>query len=114
MNSLKKAFLRHSEIYIFLTVWLIALSFAIYTSHTWEDYYITYRASQNLATGHGLTYTIGERVHAFTSPLGVLLPAFFNIITGNSTEILVLWLFRLVSISALASAIVLMFRIGRY
>ena len=60
---------------IFAGVFVLALAFAAFTQHAWEDYYITYRVSKNLATGHGLVYTVGERVHAFTSPLNVLLPA---------------------------------------
>ena len=60
---------------IFLGVALISLAFATFTKHAWEDYWITFRASKNLATGHGLVYTVGERLHTFTSPLGVLLPA---------------------------------------
>ena len=43
----------------------VALAYGCYTQHAWEDFYITYRASKNLATGHGLTYTIGERVLVF-------------------------------------------------
>ena len=60
------------------------MTWAIYTNHTWEDYYITYRASKNLATGHGLTFTQGERVHSFTSPLGVLLPALAPVFKGDA------------------------------
>ncbi len=60
---------------VFGLVFALALSWAVYSQQAWEDYYITYRASKNLAEGHGLTFTPGERVHSFTSPLGVLLPA---------------------------------------
>jgi len=65
-------------------VFTLALLFAAYTRHAWEDYYITYRCSKNLATGHGLVYTVGERVHAFTSPLNVLIPAALSVMTGNT------------------------------
>ena len=98
---------------IFAGVFAIALSFAAYTNHAWEDYYITYRVSKNLATGHGLVYTVGERVHAFTSPINVLLPAALSMITGNASDELVLWLFRLVSCTLLAAAAVLLFDIAR-
>lgn len=57
---------------IFLGVFFLAVGWVSYTDHVWEDYFITYRASKNLAEGNGLTYTVGERVHSFTSPLGVL------------------------------------------
>ena len=90
---------------------LVSLAFATFTEHAWEDYWITFRASKNLATGHGLVFTVGERLHTFTSPLGVLLPAGLSWLTGNHNDDLVLWLFRFVSIAALASAIVLLFQI---
>jgi hypothetical protein len=98
---------------VYAAVFAIALSFAAYTNHAWEDYYITYRVSKNLATGHGLVYTVGERVHAFTSPINVLVPAVLSIITGNTSDGLVLWLFRIVSAAVLAAAAVLLFEIAR-
>src|SRR5690349_3775459 len=81
------------------------LVFAIITRHVWEDYYITFRASKNLALGNGLVYQIGERVHSFTSPLGVLLPAFLYLLTHSDT--LALWCFRLIACGALAGSIYL-------
>src|SRR5664280_160679 len=98
---------------IFAGVFAVALAFAAFTDHAWEDYYITYRVSKNLATGHGLVYTVGERVHAFTSPLNVLVPAALSILTGNRSDELVLWLFRIVSAAVLAAAAVLLFEIAR-
>ena len=95
----------------FVAVVLMSLTFAIYTGHAWEDYWITFRASRNLATGHGLVFTPGERLHTFTSPLGALLPAALSWLTGNQNDDLVLWLFRLVSITALASAVVLFLQV---
>jgi hypothetical protein len=98
---------------IFAGVFAVALAFAACTHHAWEDYYITYRVSKNLAAGHGLVYTVGERVHAFTSPINVLLPAVLRIITGNTSDELVLWLFRIVSCALLATAAVLLFEVAR-
>lgn len=114
MSLSRKHFLYQSEVIVFIIITTFALCFAAYTSHAWEDYYITYRVSQNLATGQGLVYTIGQRVHAFSSPLGVLIPAFLNFVTGNVSDALVLWLFRLISVTALASAAVMMLKVGRY
>ena len=94
---------------IAVAVFFVALVFAAYTQHAWEDYWITFRCSQNLATGHGLVYTPGERLHSFTSPLGVLLPAVFSWLTGNQSEELALWLFRLASIAAFSAGMVLLF-----
>lgn len=94
---------------VFVVTVLAALAFVLYTNHRWEDYYITFRASKNLAQGHGLVFTPGERVHSFTSPLGVLLPALASWVSGGADE-LALWLFRLASIGALGGATVLLCR----
>ena len=104
---------RRTRWLIFAGVFAVALAFAAYTQHAWEDYYITYRVSKNLATGHGLVYTVGERVHAFTSPLNVLIPAALSVLTGNRLDELVLWLFRVVSSLLLAGAAVLLFDSAR-
>lgn len=98
---------------IFGVVFILALAWAGSTQHVWEDYYITYRSSKNLATGHGLVYTHGERLHTFTSPLGVLLPAAASLLTGNSSDTAVIWIFRLWSAAALAGAVVLVFSVAR-
>jgi len=99
-----------SEVLVAGAVLLVGLVFAAYTQHAWEDYWITFRVSRNLATGHGLVFTPGEQLHSFTSPLGVLLPAAFCWLTGNQSDYLVLWLFRVVSLGALAAGVVLLFR----
>jgi len=100
---------RPSLIVLLATV-ALALAFALYTRHAWEDYYITYRSSKNLATGHGLVFTPGERVHSFTSPLGVLLPALACWLTGGQSDAAALWVFRLMGAAALGGAAVLLFQ----
>jgi hypothetical protein len=74
----------HPGLFIFLGAFAIFLLFALCTNHVWEDYYITYRSSKNLANGHGLVFNVGERLHTFTSPLGVLLPALSHLLTCNT------------------------------
>lgn len=91
-------------------VLMVGMAFAIFTQHAWEDYWITFRASKNLATGHGLVFTPGERLHTFTSPLGVLLPAVFYLLTGNQSDEAALWLFRLASLGFLAGGLVLFYQ----
>src|SRR5690349_8876605 len=86
---------RGLSVAIFFTGLSTALLFALYTHLAWDDWYITYRASKNLALGNGLTFTPGERVHSFTSPLGTLIPALLSWLTGNVSDDLVLWMFRL-------------------
>jgi len=91
----------------------VALAYTSFTGHTWEDYYITFRASKNLAMGNGLVFNPGERVHSFTSPLGVLLPALASLMTGNSSDTGALWIFRIMTMSAYAGAGVLLWRLTR-
>jgi uncharacterized membrane protein len=93
---------------------LVPLLFALYTGHAWEDYYITYRASHNLATGHGLVFTPGERVQSFTSPLGTLLPALCAWVTGGNHDDTALWLYRLICCAFLAGAAFLLAGLGNH
>jgi hypothetical protein len=89
----------------------MALAFAVVTNQVWEDYYITFRISRNLIEGHGLVYQVGERVHTFTSPLGVLLPALGFWSTGSDAGALLF--FRVLSAAAMAGAAVLVAAHGR-
>jgi hypothetical protein len=91
----------------------IALGFALFTDQRWEDYYITFRVSRNLATGFGLVFQQGERVHAFTSPLGVLLPALISWTTENRSDELTLWIFRSTTILAFGGAAATVWSIAR-
>lgn len=96
----------------FLAVFSAGMLFALVTNHAWEDWYITYRISKNLATGAGLVYTAGERIHAFTSPIGVLVPAFLAKITGATSDSLVIWLFRVISCAFLGMGAVILVRMA--
>ena len=78
--------------------------FALATDNIWEDFFITYRCSLNLVHGDGLVYEVGRRVHAFTSPLGVLLPAGLSWLVGSDDPLLVMDLFRLCACLTLAGA----------
>lgn len=82
-----------------------SLAFAAFTGHMWEDFLITFRASLNLATGNGLVFQSGERVHTFTSPLGTLLPAAFAVGGGENVMLRALWGLRVVSALALGAAL---------
>ena len=90
---------------------LVPLLFAAYTQEAWEDYYITLRSSRNLAEGHGLVYQVGEKVHTFTSPLGVLVPALGFKLTGG--DLGALWFLRGLSALALAATAALVVRHAR-
>jgi hypothetical protein len=112
MDDSRKINLRLGAL-LFCTVMLLALGWALATDHVWEDYYITYRSSKNLVTGHGLVFNHGERLHTFTSPLGVLLPAAACALTGNSSDTTALWVFRVWSAAALGGAVVLLWAVAR-
>ena len=98
--------------HVALLAFLLPLVFALSTGHVWEDFFITYRSSRNLAHGLGLVFTPGEHVHSFTSPLGTLLPALCCWITGGDSDLAALWLFRLFSCGALALAVLRLWRIA--
>lgn len=105
---------RKTALLVFLGVMAIGLAFAAFTQHAWEDYYTAYRVSRNLAQGNGLVYTIGQRVQAFTSPLGVMIPAGLAWLTGNRSDELVLWLYRFINCGVLGLAAVMLLSIARY
>ncbi|HWA27465.1 MAG TPA: hypothetical protein VG734_17550 [Lacunisphaera sp.] len=81
---------------------LVPVLFVLHTREIWEDFFITYRFSENLAEGRGLVFTAGERVHGFTSVLNTLLPAFFAWVTRAADFTTPLLLYRVVSLATLA------------
>lgn len=92
----------------------VVVAWGCYTQHAWEDFYISYRASRNLALGHGLVFQVGERLHTFTSPLHTLLLAGLAKIGGTQEDpIVVLWLYRLVGGIGLGAALFLTHQLGR-
>jgi len=89
-------------------VFIFSLLFAWSAGQIWEDYFITFRSSRNLVEGLGLVYQAGERVHTFTSPLGVLVPALgYRIFPSDEGPI---WFLRVVSACALAGTAALLAR----
>lgn len=98
---------------VFVAALLVALTWAAVTNHVWEDYYITYRSSRNLAVGNGLVFNPGDRLHTFTSPLGVLLPAAACFVTGTKSDAGAIWVFRVWSAAAFAGAAMLVFGVAR-
>lgn len=102
-----------SPLLAFLLTVTVAMCFALYTNHVWEDYYITYRSSKNLATGHGLVFNPGDRLHTFTSPLGVLLPCVAYGLTGLKSDPAALWIFRGMCALALGGAAALLVSFAR-
>jgi hypothetical protein len=78
--------------------------FALVTNDIWEDFFITYRCSLNLAQGHGLVYEVGRRIHVFTSPLGVLVPAGIRWVFHTADPQFVINVFRLCACLSLGLA----------
>ena len=85
---------------------LIPIGFVLYTNQVWEDFFITYRHSENLVRGFGLVYSPGERVHGFTSALNTMLPALFAWLTQAEDFRTPLFLYRVVSWGGLVLALV--------
>ena len=102
---------RRKWIVVFLA-FAVPLIYAAYTQHVWEDFFITLKSSRNLVEGNGLVYTPGDRLHTFTSPLGVLVPAGCYWLAGSSHEDGAIWLYRMLNAVCLASAAGLVF--GRF
>jgi len=75
----------------------ICMALALVTDHRWEDWYITFRASKNLAMGNGLVFTPGEYLMSYTSPLGTLIPAGLKRIFLHLDDDFALWAYRIVS-----------------
>jgi hypothetical protein len=92
---------------------LIPTAIALFTGHVWEDFFITFRHSENLAAGEGLLFQPGERVHGFTSPLGVLLPALCHLLSGQTSWLVALWLFRILCVAAYAGGGLLLLRAAK-
>ncbi len=92
----------------FAATFAVAMAFAGFTGHVWEDYFITFRSSKHLATGQGLVFNPGEKLHTFTSPIGVLLPAAASLLTGNQSDAAALWLFRVMCATALGGTSILL------
>jgi hypothetical protein len=101
------------RVWVFLAAAGCTVIYALLTQHAWEDYYITYRASKNLATGNGLVFNVGDRLQTYTSPLGVLLPALASLLTLNTSDAGALWIFRGMSCVAFGGAAVLLFATAR-
>jgi|CZKI01.1.fsa_nt_gi hypothetical protein len=99
---------------IFAGIMLITLGWAAYTHHVWEDFYITYRSSKNLALGNGLVFTAGERLQTFTSPLQALIPAAIAWLTRCRSDLLVIWIFRALGACALSGTGVILWRLSRH
>ncbi|HEY1763766.1 MAG TPA: hypothetical protein VGF85_02510 [Opitutaceae bacterium] len=83
------------------------------TGEVWEDCLITFRASHNFATGHGLTYQVGERDYSYSSPVNVLLLAAFDWMTRSGGFAVPLALYNLVSIACFTGAGLVVLRLTR-
>ena len=81
---------------------LLPAFYWLQTGQVWEDFLITFRHSENLVHGQGLTYHEGTRVHGFTSPLNVLVPAVMLALSAAPDFTLPLLLTNLVTLACLA------------
>jgi hypothetical protein len=89
----------------------IGLSFAVYTDHRWEDWYITFRAAKNMAIGNGLVFNNGEYIMTYTSPFGTLIPGFIRYVFLSYSDDLTLWVYRFFSLGLFSFALYLLAKI---
>lgn len=61
----------------FLTLFVRGIIY-FFIPHTYEDAFITFKYSENLANGFGLVYNIGEKVYGTTTPFFAIIIAFFK------------------------------------
>jgi hypothetical protein len=99
---------------IFAGIFLVTLGWSAYSNQVWEDFYITYRASKNLALGNGLVYTVGDRLQTFTSPFQALIPAALAWVTRCRSDELVIWIYRAMGACALGGSGVILWRLSRF
>lgn len=92
-NELKP--FRHFTLLFCCAAFLLPLLYSLWTNHIWEDFFITFKFSKNLAEGRGLVYNPDIKVHGFTSPLGTLLPALCHWLTGEKSYLVAIWAFRI-------------------
>lgn len=85
---------------------VIRLVFWLYTERVWEDAYITLTLARNVFRGIGLTHHASERVHAFTSALGMLVPLLGEVVHKG------LFALRLASLGASVVTMVYAYRSG--
>jgi hypothetical protein len=87
--------MKNYTLFFCLITFIICISLALYTDHRWEDWYITFRASKNLASGNGLVFNVGENLMTYTSPIGTLLPALIYFIFFKLGDDTTIWFFRI-------------------
>lgn len=109
------SFWRRREVLLLIVLGIaVPLAYVLYTKQIWEDYFITFRHGRNLCEGKGLVYNEGERVHGFTSPIGVLLPVLGYLVTGQHGYLPALWLFRIFCLAAfVGGGLLVLHRIGQ-
>ncbi|MFZ1520407.1 MAG: hypothetical protein WAU11_16640 [Ignavibacteriaceae bacterium] len=73
-------FIQKDKFLIFIPFLTISIRSIVYyfIPHTYEDAFITFRYSENLANGFGLVYNIGEKVYGTTTPFFAIILAFFK------------------------------------
>jgi len=107
---------KNIPVFLLALLFFLALRVAwiLYTGHTFEDAFITFRFAENVAAGNGFVHNVGERVYGTTTPLFTLLLALWGTVfpgtivlgawgynlTASALSVVFLWLaFKSVDIS---------------
>jgi len=80
---------------------LVRIAWILYTRHTFEDAFITFRYAENVAGGNGYVYNIGEHVYGSTTPLFTILLAIWVLLFPGRI-VIGAWFYNLVT-SALSA-----------
>jgi len=108
LEQTKTSYCQHEKplAYIYLGLLILIPTFYILiTHHTWEDFFITFKFSKNLAVGSGLVYMPGEKVYGFTSVINTLLLTLTYLVTGKHDYQPALNLYRIISILAFSGGV---------
>jgi len=71
------------SILIILISLLVRIIWIVFTNHTFEDAFITFRYSQRLSNGFGFEYNLGQRTYGTTTPLFTFLLALWLFFSNN-------------------------------
>jgi hypothetical protein len=72
------------------------VAWILYTHHTFEDAFITFRYAENVARGNGYVYNIGEHVYGSTTPLFTFLLALWVLLFPGQI-VIGAWFYNLVT-----------------
>ncbi len=93
---------------LFAAAVLVRLGFWFFSGYTADDAFITFRYAENLATGNGFVYNLGDRVLGTTTPLFTLLLAITTLL-----RIPIIYAALIISLVASGLTVVYLYKLSR-